>query len=62
MLGELQHAAAADGSAIGVAKMVQLEDIGADERKHAGRIAERVADGRDDETQTRHPPSANPEQ
>ena len=34
--------AAADGSAIGVAKMVQLEDIGADERKHAGRIAERV--------------------
>ena len=36
-------AAAADGSAIGVAKMVQLEDIGADERKHAGRIAERVA-------------------
>ena len=37
-------AAAADGSAIGVAKMVQLEDIGADERKHAGRIAERVAE------------------
>lgn len=36
-------AAAADDSGIGVAKMVRLEDIGADEKKHAGRVAERVA-------------------
>lgn len=41
---DVSAAAAADGSVIGVAKMVQLEDIGADERKHAGRIAERVAE------------------
>lgn len=39
----MNAAAAADGSAIDVAKMVQLEDIGADERKHAERVAERVA-------------------
>lgn len=33
------NAVAADELAIGVARKAQLEDIGADERKHAGRAA-----------------------